>query len=229
MPVRLLTWDEAAAFLHLDAGELRQMAVCGEIPCVQSGPRMAFDREELDNWYTDRLIRGLAGRQKAGNPPPANAAPTLSALCREETMATALPGKTRDAILRALTALCENSGLLYDPREFYEELKKREEVAPTAMNGGIALCHPENRDEFLCEAPFIAVAHSERPIFFGAPNGEATDLFFVIAGPDDDLHLHIIARLCELLTATDIASRLRTAETPAEMLEAMKETENSLR
>ena len=219
MPVKLLTLEEAAAFLHLEAGELRQMAVCGEIPSIQSGSRLAFDREEIDNWYTDRLIRRQKVRSDVGNI-KAVSVPPLETLCRVETMATALPGKTRDAILRALAQLCEKSELLYDPHEFYEELKKREDVASTAMTGGVAICHPENRDEFLCEAPFIAIARSERPIFFGAPNGEPTDLFFVVAGPDDDLHLRIIAKLCERLITTDVVTRLREAATPEEMLAA---------
>ncbi len=220
MPVKLLTLEEAAAFLHLETGELRQMAVCGEIPSIQSGNRIAFDREELDNWYTDRLIRRKKVRPDVGKN-QAVSVPTLASLCRVETMCTALPGKTRDAILRALAELCEKSELLYDPREFYEELKKREDVASTAMVGGVAICHPENRDEFLCEAPFIAIARSERPIFFGAPNGEPTDIFFVVAGPDDDLHLRIIAQLCEKLITTDMITRLREASSPEEMMDVI--------
>lgn len=228
MAVKLLNLEEAAAFLNLEPGKVRQMAVCGEIPCIDSGSRLTFEREELDNWYTNRLIRHLPVTPLRRGQRPSGGT-DIAGLCHSRIMTPSLGGKTRDAVLRALTELCENSGALYDPREFYEELRRREDVASTAMKGGIALCHPENRDEFLCEKPFIAVAHTEKPVFFGDPDGGTTDLFFVIAGPDDDMHLQIMAQLCALLENSPLAEKLRGASTAEAMLEAVVECTASSR
>ncbi len=220
MAVKLLNLQEAADFLQIDAGDLRQMAVCGEIPCVTQGVRMMFEHEELDNWYTHRLLHHITIRH-------CNNAKSMDQLrladyCRLETMETCLPGKTKSAVLKALTDLAERSELLYDPKDFLENIRRREEVAPTAMAEGVALVHPESRDEFLCEGPFVAIAKAAQPVFFGEENGGATDLFFVLASPDNTEHLQLLASICRLIENTDLLTRLREAQTPEEMLAAVQ-------
>lgn len=219
MTVKLLNLADAAQFISVDEKELRAMAMAGEVPCVQQGIRLVFDREELDNWYTNRLLHHLP--IKPMNRPATPETLRLADFCRLETMETALEGRTKPAVLKALTALAERSGLLYDPAEFLENLRKREEIASTAMTEGVALVHPENRDEFLCEDTFVCIAKAQTPVFFGEENGGATDLFFVIAGPDSELHLRLLARICQLIATTPMLERLREATTPEEMLAAI--------
>ena len=136
MPVKLLNLSDAALFLHMDEKDLRAMAMGGELPCIRQGMRLMFEREELDNWYTHRLLHHLPLKQLAR--PPAEPSLHLADYCRLETMSAALEGKTKPAILKALTALAERSGLLYDPSEFLENLRRREEISSTAMPEGSA-------------------------------------------------------------------------------------------
>jgi mannitol/fructose-specific phosphotransferase system IIA component (Ntr-type) len=224
MSIKLLNLNEAADFLGMEPGDLRALAVCGDIPCVEHGSRMMFDYSELDTWFTFRLIRHKTTAQKSrrsssgGN----SMAGTMSRLCTLETMSTALPGKTKAAVLKSLTELAERSGLLYDPREFLEELRRREEIFPTAMAEGVALVHPERRDEYICEAPFIAVARSERPVHFGEADGIPTDIFFVISAPDNTEHLKILSHVCRVIMESGLLDALRNAATPQEMLDAVK-------
>ena len=56
MPVKLLNLTDAAHFLSMDEKVLRSMAMAGEVPSVMQGARLMFEREELDNWYTNRLL-----------------------------------------------------------------------------------------------------------------------------------------------------------------------------
>ncbi len=217
MPVRLLNLQEAADSFQLDPGELRRLAVCGEIPCIEQGVRLLFDYEELDTWFTTRMLRRQLKR------PPKSEEVALSSYCRLETMEPALAGKTRAAILKNLAALAERSGLLYDPAEFLEELRKREDAASTAMPEGIALVHPQRRDEYTCEAPFVAIARAAQPSFFGEPDGGLTDLFFVVCSPDSKEHLALLAHICTLIATTPLLERLRAAETAEEMLAAVHE------
>ncbi|MBR4124661.1 MAG: PTS sugar transporter subunit IIA [Victivallales bacterium] len=221
MPVKLLNLTDAARFLSMEEKELRAMAMAGEVPSVLQGARLMFEREELDNWYTNRLLHHQPLKQLA-RPPAQEAVLNLADYCRVETMTTALPGRTKPAVLKSLTELAERSGLLYDPAEFLENLRQREEIASTAMAEGVALVHPENRDEFLCEDTFVCIAKAQTPVYFGEENGGATDLFFVIAGPDSELHLRLLARICQLISTTPLLERLREATTPEEMLAAVQ-------
>ncbi len=215
MPIRLWNLAETASFLNLEEKTVRTLVTAGELPCVPQGNRLLFDPEEVDAWYSHQLIRHLA-------PPHAPEAPPrpLLAYCRLETMAPALPGRTKPAILKELTALAENAGLLYDPAEFLEALRKREELSSTAMAEGIALVHPLTRDEYTCQEPFLAVAHSQTPVFFGEPSGIPTDLFFLLCSPDPQEHLQLLAQLCQLATHKTFLPALRQATTPQEMMAA---------
>jgi mannitol/fructose-specific phosphotransferase system IIA component (Ntr-type) len=224
MALKLLNLGEAARFLGMEEAELRRMAVCGDIPCLQQGSRLMFEYSELDNWFTARLLR----HQKVSlgaNPAGDSMAGTMSRLCREETMCCGLPGKTKAAVLKALTDLAERSGLLYDPREFLEELRRREEISSTAMAEGVALVHPERRDEYICEAPFIAVARTQQPVFFGEAYVIPTDIFFVISAPDNLEHLHILAHVCQIIGNTKLLDELRSAATPDEMMDAIRDAD----
>ena len=138
-------------------------------------------------------------------------------------MDPALPAKTRPGVLRELTAMAERAGLLYDPAEFLEELQKREEAASTAMAEGIALVHPLARDEYICQEPFLAVAQAQNPVFFGAPNGIPTDLFFLLCSPTPEEHLQILAELCQRAETPNFLQGLRNAHTPQEMLDVFRE------
>ena len=102
----------------------------------------------------------------------------------------------------------------------------REEVASTAAGGGVAFLHPRYHDPYLFQETFLALGRTARPVFFGAQDGTATDLFFLICCTDHTLHLHILARLCLLAHGTPLLENLRAAEDAAAMHAALKAAED---
>lgn len=216
-----MTIEDASAFLQIEAKELRALVTSGEIPCIRQGERIMFEHDELDNWYSNRLVRHIPIRhcEYAKTVPDEM---RIADYCRVETMETNLAGKTKPAILRALTELAERSGLLYDPKEFLDNIQKREEVASTAMAEGIALVHPQTRDEYTCEAPFIAIAKTSKPVFFGEENGVPTDIFFIVCSPDAQEHIQLLAKLCQAIAKGKLLNALREATSPDEMMAAVE-------
>lgn len=221
MPLKLMTLDEAAAFLQMEPKEVRALVTAGELPCIQQGARMMFEHDELDSWYSNRLVRHIPVKHREYAKPVPDGM-RLADYCRLETMETSLKGKTKPAVLRALTELAERSGLLYDPKEFLENLQKREEVASTAMAEGIALVHPLSRDEYICEAPFIAIAKANPPVHFGEENGVPTDIFFLVCSANPEEHIQLLAKLCQAIVDGKFLSALRAAESPEEMMAAVE-------
>lgn len=221
MPVKLLSLEEAAAFLKMEPKEVRALVTSGELPCITQGARMVFEYSVLDNWYTNCLVNHLPIK-RGRMPQNADQELRLADFCSVETMEPNLEGKTKPAILRSLTKLSECSGFLYNPDEFLENLRQREEVGSTAMAEGIALCHPQTRDEYTCEQPFIAVGKTAKPVFFGEANGVPTDIFFVVCSADSDEHIQMLGKLCTAIAGGKLLEALREAETPEEMMEAMQ-------
>lgn len=227
MAYQALTLERAAALLNCDENELRHLALTGEIPCQRQGDKMFLDQEWLCNWWSAKLLNGTAARlqRRPTRQPPA--ALLSSSLCSAEWITTSLPGKSKPAVLRALASLAEKSGRLYCPDDFYEGLRRREALASTALPGGVALVHPDSRDEYQFESSFICLGISGQPVFFGEADGKATDVFFVIACKDD-LHLQVLARLSELCARPAFLADLRQSENGADALAVWRQAEAAL-
>jgi PTS system nitrogen regulatory IIA component len=133
--------------------------------------------------------------------------------------------KAKAGIIRDMTDLAARTGAVYDAEALFRELVAREEVASTAVGRSMALLHPRFHDPYLFEESFIAYGRSERPIFFGARDGEATRHFFLICCTDHEQHLHLLARLAVLAHGTDFLEKLDAAATAEEVIDAVRECE----
>ncbi len=233
MAFQWLSLEKTAELLQMDCKTLRTLAVAAEIPCVLQGSRYLFDADAVQNWYSHRLLHPDKSEKRDSLPASLSEdlleGTPITSLCRQEFMHPSLPGQSRSAILKALTELAETTGLLYDPKDLYERLRQREEEYSTAMSGGIAMPHPLVRDDFLFETPFVCIAKTPRPVFFGqADDGQGTDLFFLICCLESQQHLQTLGRVSLLCSRTSLPDDLRAAETSAEMYEALQNAENAL-
>ena len=224
-----LTLEQAAALLQCPERFLREQATQGDLPCIQQGESLLFNQEELLNWSSIHLLDNRKGKQKG------QILSETAHLCERilpgnyctlPGISAQLKGRSKAAILMSLTELAEKTGLLYDSSDFYESLRLREEQASTALPGGVALVHPNSRDEFLFEDSFICIARSQYPIFFGEEDGRTSDIFFVVACKDN-LHLHVLGALGKLISETNLLEELRQAESAEEMLAALYKAEQN--
>jgi|LSQX01.3.fsa_nt_gb mannitol/fructose-specific phosphotransferase system IIA component (Ntr-type) len=225
MAYKQLTLEQAAKLIHCWPKYLREQAILGEAPCTQQGDKLLFEQESIVNWWSTHILNRKSELQKAVAPP---CPISPSALCSSERIDIALPGKSKAAVLKNLSNLAERTGLLYNVSEFHSSLRAREEQGSTALPGGVALVHPQSRDEFLFEESFICLAKTQTPIFFGETNGLTTDIFFLIACKDD-IHLQVLANLSAILVVTEVINNLRQAETADEMLTALIAAESATR
>ncbi len=234
MDYRLMDLKSAAAHLHIPENELRHFAQRGEVASVKRGDDFMFEHRALDEWAQRRVMsipdRTLAGEHRAAMNDRRRAAGEDFRIARVLSPALIkcdLTSKTRAGVLRDLTDFADGTGLLYDPETLFAELSSREEAASTAAEGGVAFPHPRYHDPYLFQETFLALGRTVRPIFFGAPDGEATDLFFLICCTDHALHLHILARLCLLAHETGMLEALRAAPDAEAMHAALVEAEES--
>lgn len=231
MPHSLLNLTQAAEFLRLSEGELRALAVQGEIPCEKRGEQMMFKSEELDLWYSRHVIEAGASPDARPVKPlkQRRVFRTLSELCPRECVCASLRGTTRASIIRELTQLADQSGLLYDPNDLREEIERREELGSTNIGGGIAIPHALVRDEGFFSDSFVCLAKLEKPSFFNsACDGLPTELLILSCSADSEEHLHILRLISNLCRQTRFSSRVREAESDDELYEALILSEQEL-
>ena len=122
--------------------------------------------------------------------------------------ADAGPGK--EDVIEFLAATVAGAGRASSPDGLAADAKKRESTAPTGIPGGIAIPHCRSPHVL---APSLGFARLAEPVDFGAADGRAADLIFMIAAPDgaDDFHLQLLAKLARGLMQSEFTDALRQA------------------
>ena len=122
--------------------------------------------------------------------------------------AAAGPGK--EDVIEFLATIVAGAGRASSPDGLAADAKKRESTAPTGIPGGIAIPHCRSPHVL---APSLGFARLAQPVDFGAADGQAADLVFMIAAPDgaDDFHLQLLAKLARGLMQSDFTDALRQA------------------
>lgn len=226
MPHRYMNMEELTRFLGLDFRRVSRMAQRGDIPCKKVGGDFRFSRAEVTEWLQQKIGHdrhdwvsmdaGMSAHRKA-DPEDTQVAPLLQA----KAISLSLAARTKSSVLRELVVLAQQTDRLYDGDELLDALNRREELCSTAMEAGIAIPHPRRPLPYAVTEPIIVVAHVPQGIGFGAPDGRLTDLFFMTCSQDDRHHLHVLARLCRMLSKKDFPQQLRGASSPQEVMELM--------
>lgn len=231
----MLNLKQAAGHVHIDANELRHVAQRGEIEASEHGGDWWFEHRILDEWAQRNIL--ASGRREQVRLHTAAVADSrrsgagewrIAGLFRESGLDLALQAKAKAGVVRDMSDLAARTGLVYDAEGLFRELMQREEAASTAVGEGAAFLHPRFHDPYLFEDSFIAYARSERPVFFGAPDGEATRHFFLICATDHALHLNILSRLAVMAHATEFLEVLDGVSSAAEALNVIAAAEEGL-
>jgi nitrogen PTS system EIIA component len=218
MPYRTIGIDEVARYLHLARTDVEQLVKHQDIPFERHGERLLFRKVDIDAWASRRIL-GLEGRHLAEYHTKSSRdmrrtearEAMMPELIRPDFIDPALPAKTKASVVREMVGLARKTGWVCDPQGLQAGIEAREELCSTGLPGGLALLHSRFPDAYMFESPFIVLGRTVQEIPFGAPDGRATRLFFLLGCPDDRLHLHTLARLCLMAQKTDLLSQLSDA------------------
>lgn len=232
MPFRTLSVDEVAVYLHVPRRDVEHWVRAGEIPHEQRGGRPVFQRAEIDGWASQRIL-ALPGRRLVqyhkdsteGMRGQLETEALMPVLIHEEYIRTILEAKTRRSVVEEIVDLAEQTDRVNDPAELLESVLAREELCPTALPGGLALLHCRSHDAYRFEGSFIVLGRSIQGLPFGAPDGRATRFFFLLCAQEEQLHLHMLARLCLMAQNTTLLDRLHASDNAEDMYLALIESE----
>ncbi|MBA4388002.1 MAG: hypothetical protein C0404_08475 [Verrucomicrobia bacterium] len=235
MPHRFFNFDEASGYLHIEKRDLETLVKRSEIPFTRQGDRILFQKRQLDGWASQRIL-GMSGKrltdyhrtssQKHHDLSPKHALiPELITIGR---IAPAMHSRTKPSVLKDIVAIAEKTELLYDPTDLLAALREREEMYPTALDGGMALLHPRHHEAYMFMDSFLVLGKTTQPIPAGAPDGKPTDLFFLVCCQDDRTHLHTLARICAMAHGTAMLSDLRASTTAETMYEVLARAEEDV-
>ena len=117
----------------------------------------------------------------------------------------------------------EYFGNISDKQVYTEGILKRESEGTTAIGEGIAIPHCKS-DSVV--NPGLAAMTVPGGIDYGAPDGQPSNLVFMIAAPmDGDLHLDVLAKLMTLLMDLELRKRLLAADSGEAFLDELNKAE----
>ncbi len=233
MPHGFMNLQALSQFLGIDLRRAERMAQRGQIPCQKVGGKFRFNQAEITEWMQQRMgtlknehleemDTGITAHRQLDDDL------FLSKMLKPEAISLALPARTKNSVLKELVVLAQETGLLYDGGALLEALTKREVLCSTALDGGIAIPHPRRPMPYTVAEPILVIGLTGQGIGFGAPDGGLTDLFFMTCSQDDHHHLHVLARLCRMLSDGKLASAVRFAESAEEVVELLRQREEQV-
>lgn len=207
-----------AEYLHLPQMQVLRMADRGQLPGRKVSGAWRFARAEIHRWMELRIgeadegeLERLAGVLDRTAKAQRLEMFTLDELMPLEAMAVPLHARTRSSVIATMVDLAAVSGWLWDPAQMVEAVRLREELAPTALDNGVALLHPRRPLKSILAQPMLAFGRTEQGIPFGAQRGGLTDMFFLVCSVDDQQHLRTLARLSRVINDQAFLEQLRQA------------------
>lgn len=226
-----LKLKDVAELLNVSEATVRRWISDGKIPYYRLNQQVRFSRNEIENWVLSSKQEGgfsafnddtsvelhKLGTQQFG----------LFRAIYKGGVYTAVPGETKEEVIRAaMQQIAEHLSL--DAEVITELLLDRESLMPTSLSHGVGV--PHTRD-FLLQESFdvVSVVFPEKPIEYGALDGQPVDVLFFLFACDDKRHLHLLAKLAHLSSKEESLAFLKTHPTKPDLLEFIKKWEAQLK
>jgi PTS system nitrogen regulatory IIA component len=233
MENQLMDLEQLATYLARDVREVAKLANRGRLPGRKVGGEWRFSTSDVNYWIETQMSQltepELEAIEQRGDVSTYDAEPLVSSLLSERTVAVPLRATTKASVLRELVSLAEGSWQIYDPAALLDAIVKREELLSTALAGGVAIPHPHRPLSPKAQGDaVVAFARTASGIPFGAPDGDLTDLFFLVSCRGADTHLRVLARLSRMMLRPGFLDELRGADSVADTLQLIDRTEREL-
>lgn len=148
----------------------------------------------------------------------------ITDLLKKEAIELGASVSTKNEAIDKLISLHEKAGNLNDVQAYKAAILERENQGSTAIGEGIAVPHAKSES---VKVPGLSAITLPNGVDYGAPDGKASDILFMIAAPlDGDLHLEILSRLMVMLMEPEFCSDLRKAATADEFLQIIDKKES---
>lgn len=146
----------------------------------------------------------------------------ITSLINESLINLNLKAKTKDDVFNEMVEILAAQGRVADKAQFIADVKAREELGNTGFEEGIAIPHAKSA---AVTQPAVAIGVSRTGIEYGAEDGKPSQLFFMIASPDngDNHHIEVLAELSSKLIEDGFVEKFLAAKTEKEALALLLE------
>lgn len=236
---------DVAELLNVSETTIRRWLAEGKIPAYRMHHQYRFSRMEIENWVMSCRLKQSQGNflpiEEEQIYPPAEPS-------QEVSSAQMLSGQQQFSLFRAIHKgdaignrdCLEKEAIIkqtveiiapvlgLDASVLADLLLDRERLMPTALNKGIAVPHTR---EFLIKKPYdvVVVVYPDKPVNWGALDGEPVHTLFFLFASDDKRHLHLLAKIAHFISEQEGLDYLKTKPSKQELLEYIKKWEGTIK
>ncbi|HEV8128216.1 MAG TPA: PTS sugar transporter subunit IIA [Candidatus Eisenbacteria bacterium] len=148
----------------------------------------------------------------------------LSELLNEQSISLTMNARDKEASIKELVQLLESSHGVNTRGEILSKVLQRESMMSTGIGNGVAIPHGKTR---LLDHLLAACGVSPAGVDFDTMDGEPATLFILLVSPESlrGPHVKALANVSRLLKEESVRNALRSASTPAQFLQVLKEAE----
>jgi PTS system nitrogen regulatory IIA component len=217
---------DAARLLNVADKTIYRWIKQGSIPAYRLNDQYRFNRAELLEWATARRI-ALSPEIFREEESEAASLPRLVEALQAGGIHYRIGGCDKASVLHHVVETMRLPAEV--DREFlYEVLLAREALGSTAIGDGIAIPHVRNPVILHLERPMITVCFLERPVDFGALDGQPVQALFTLISPTVRAHLHLLSRLSYALRDPAFKEAVVRQASREELMAAAERCERSL-
>jgi PTS system nitrogen regulatory IIA component len=224
--LRKLTVREAAALLNTSEKSVYRWIKQGLLPAYRINDQYRINRAELLEWATARKLHVspeiFAEPESEGGAPP-----SLEEALRAGGIHYRVGGLDKASVLRAVVDTMKLPDDV-DPEFLYQVLLAREALGSTGIGDGIAIPHVRNPIVLHLSRPSVSLCFLERPVDFGALDGQPVATLFTLVSPTVRAHLHLLSRLAFALRDDRFKTAVRSQASRDEIFEALHAAEAAL-
>ncbi len=210
---------DVAGLLNVSEKTVYRWIDDGKLPGYRISGQYRFNRPELLAWATANRIQapGIFLEPDADG----GAAPTLEESLTAGGIHYRVNGHDVASCLRTAVSLLHLQPEV--DREFLlQMLLAREGMASTAVGDGVAIPHMRNPIVLHLPNPMLSLCFLEKPVEFGALDGEPVRVLFLLVCPTVTSHLRIMAQLAHALRHPAFARVIRQQGGRDELFEAAR-------
>ena len=195
-----LSVKDLAERLNFTEKTIYQLIQNETIPCFKSfriDDQWRFDRREIRTWMEDICQFSLNTAKKVPSSEDEEPA-AISEFLMRGGIFRHIQARTEEEAVRKSLKQIEKAIPQLETKNMFASIMARESLCPTSIGNEIALPHPKRFGRFTGFS-CIALCFLERPVPFGAFDGEQVDKLFFIFPKSERRFLKIQAKLLRLL------------------------------
>ena len=143
-------------------------------------------------------------------------------LISKDVVKVPIVSKDKSGVLRELLQVLKDADKVNDFDSALDALLKREQMASTGLEEGIAVPHAKTN---AVKTLTVAIGVSPEGIDFNSLDGKPSKLFFLMLAPPDQSgpHIEALAEIAKLSKSKAFCNALVNAKSPDEVVELFKE------